>query len=86
MEIRIREAMSIERNKSKVSGLRGREVKTDLKSCPFPNGFILSSGKEYSVDVGYRAILIVFASFLINTHELLQMAKCGDDGQPMNHK
>jgi hypothetical protein len=78
--------MSMGRDKSKVSGLQVRKGVTDLESRPFPNGFILPSGKEYSVDVGYRTILVVFASFLIDTHELLQMAKCGDDRQPTSHR
>ena len=63
-----------------------RETETNLKSRPFSNGFILSSGQEYSIDVGYRTILIIFASFLIDTGELLEMAKCSDDGQPMSQK
>jgi hypothetical protein len=63
-----------------------RETETNLKSRPFSNGLILSSGKEYSIDVGYRTIFIIFASFLIDTRELLEMAKCSDDRQPMRQK
>lgn len=66
--------------------MQEREVETDLESGPFPNGLILPSGKEYSVDVGYRTVLVVFASFLIDTRELLQMAICGDDRQPTSHR
>ena len=85
-ETHIQEAMSMERNKSKVNATQVREAETDLESRPFPNGFILSSGKKYSIDVGYRTILVVFASFLMDTRELSQMAKCSDDRQPMSHK
>lgn len=78
--------MSLERNKSTVNQRDIRETETNLKSRPFPNGFVLSSGKEYSIDVGYRTILIVFASFLKDTRELLEMEKCSDDRQPMSQK
>ena len=70
----------------KVNRIQVRETETNLKSRPFPNGFILSSGKEYCINVGYRTILVIFASFLIDTRELLEMAKCSDDRQPMNQK
>ena len=41
----------------------GRE---NLKCSSLSNGFVLSSSKEDSTNIGYRAILIVFASFLID--------------------
>jgi hypothetical protein len=47
----------------------------DLKCCSLSDGFILSCGKEYAISIGYRAILVVFASFLIHARQLPQQGR-----------
>jgi hypothetical protein len=74
METRIQEAMSTglkNMNGRKQDG-RGRE---DLKCGSFSDGLILSSSKEDSIDVSYRAILIIFASFLMDACQLLRRGR-----------
>jgi hypothetical protein len=83
-ETHIQEAMSTglkEMNRCRQDA-RGRE---DLKGGSFSNRFILPSGKEDGIDIGYRAILVIFASFLIERLSVVaaKMTLCI---QPMSHK
>ncbi len=62
---------------------RGEE---DLKSRPFPDGFILPGSEEDGIDIGYCTVLIVFASFLICVCQLLRQKTTTSDTQPTSHK
>jgi hypothetical protein len=56
---------------------RGRDGRRrqDLECGSFSDGFILPSSEEDAISVGNCAVLIVFASFLIDARQLLQQGK-----------